>query len=110
MHEYLVVSDPDSPGNFIVFDFAPKGGIEQGIKITSAVEARVREQTMTAQEVANLGLLKLSKRKQSAAEDRATIRRARELMELANKGQLKYNALFLGQDTLNCIGFTRAAQ
>jgi hypothetical protein len=111
------LSDPDKPGYFLAFDFYPDPNYSLLSCFVDAVPARVRERSLTSQQVADFGFLDLgpaglvlSARKQSSADDRRTIERARELKRLAETGELKYNALQVRNDTLNCVGFTRAVQ
>ncbi len=103
-HTSLVVDDPQNPGKFRVFDFFPTGGLTGPFGPGTA-----RERALTASQVADLGALITNWHTQDKSGDAATISRAQELVNLAKKGDLKYNPFNINGG-LNCIGFGAAAQ
>lgn len=107
-HVYLVVDNPAQPGGKKVFDMFPSDGHVQGVY--SGVPATIREQTFgPGQDIPGIKLPG-SYRVQNSAADQMTINQARSLQDMANQGQLKYNAFGAAKDSMNCWGFAGAAK
>lgn len=102
-HTYFVVDDPVNIGKFRVFDLFPKGGLS-----TPIGQGTAREQTLSALQVANLGLILTGWKKQSSGDDMNAIIRAQGLSNLINNGEIKYDPTNI--TGLNCIGFGAAAR
>jgi RHS repeat-associated protein len=105
-HVFLVVSDPDNLGGFLVYDFFP----ESNRSIFTSVDGVVREQRFNSPNAIPGVFIPGSYATQSPAADVSTITRARDLKNLANSGELSFSGLGSGGKSLNCWGFAGAAK
>ena len=105
-HEILIVDDPDNPGGTIAFDFFPTAGTLKSV--FASVPGTVREEKYPPGEKPRWSVdIPFTRKKQTSAEDRETIERARQLKRAAESGDLKFRAMVSDP---NCIGFAVATQ
>ena len=103
-HFSIAINDPDNPGGTIVFDFIPT---EAFTGIVNAVHGTVREQRFKPGERLPGIAVPWTRKKQTTAEDIATIMRARNLQKAAESGDLKCR---VGVSDLICRGFVNVVE